>query len=128
MFSNKRCTVSALVLRSFNSKFPRASHILWQHIDVFKWQVNFTLKNQKYSALFNSEGKWLETITVLPPDKIPERLQLTFEEKINRDGLQQIYHVETPERSLYELNLHNGIYSLKLLYDDSGKIVGKIVS
>lgn len=128
IFRNNRFRVSPIVLRSFNSKFPRASHILWHKVDVFKWQVNFNFKKQKYSALFNSEGNWLETVTVLPPDKIPEGLQLTFEEKNNRDALQQIYHVETPDRSLYEMNLHNGLNTLKLLYDDSGKIVGKIIS
>lgn len=127
VFRNKRITVNPLVLNSFNLKFPAATHISWQQIDVFKWHVNFSLKNKKCTALFNSDGKWLETVNAIPLDKIPERILLTFDEKNNRDELRQIYHVQTPESSLYELNLNNGLYSLKLLYDLSGNIVGKLI-
>jgi hypothetical protein len=118
---------NSMVLRSFNSKFPKATHILWQQVDVFKWHVNFNLNKKKCTALFNSEGKWLETVTLMPMDKIPDHLQLTIEEKYNSDGLQKIYHIQTPDRNIYEMNLNNGLYTLKILYDLSGKIVGKIV-
>lgn len=77
--------------------------------------------------MFNSEGKWLETVTLVSLDKIPERLQLTLDERTNEDELRQIYHVQTPDRSLYELNLNNGLYTLRLLYDLSGKIVDKML-
>jgi len=127
LFRYKRTIVNPLVLCSFNSKFPNATHILWQQVDVFKWHVNFTLKKKKCTALFDSKGKWLETVTLVSLDKIPERLQLTLDEKNNKEGLRQIYHVQTPDRSLYELNLNNGLYTLRLLYDLSGKIVGKVL-
>jgi hypothetical protein len=89
--------------------------------------VNFIWEKKKCTALFNSEGKWLETVTLMPFDKIPQQLKLTLEEKNNRDGLQRIYHVQTPDRSLFELNLNNGIYTFKLLYDLSGKIIDKLI-
>lgn len=127
LFRRGRPITNSLVLRSFNSKFPTATHILWQQVDVFKWHVNFNLGKKKCTALFNSEGKWMETVTLMSFDKIPEQLQLTMEEKHNSEGLQQIYHIQTPDRSIYELNLNNGLYSLKILYDLSGRIVGKIV-
>ncbi len=126
LFRGKRPIANTMVLSSFNSKFPKATHVLWRQVDGCKWHVNFNLKKNKCTALFNSEGKWLETITLTPLDKIPEQLQLTMEENYNSDGLQQIYHVQTPDRSLYEINLNNGLYTLKLLYDLSGKIVGKM--
>ncbi len=127
LFRNKRPIVNSMVLHSFNSKFPKATHILWQQVNVFNWHVNFNLKKKKCTALFNNEGKWLETVTLIPLNKIPEQLQLTMEEKYNSDGLQQIYHVQTPDRSIYEMNLNNGLYTLKLLYDLSGKIIGKML-
>ena len=127
LFRYKRTFVNPLVLRSFDSNFPKASHTLWQQVDVFKWHVNFTYKKNKCTALFNSEGKWLETVTLVSLDKIPERLQLTLDERTNKDGLQKIYHVQTPDRSLYELNLNNGLYTLRLLYDLSGNIVDKML-
>lgn len=128
LFGQKKTNVSPLVLRSFKSKFPAASHILWQQIDAIKWHANFNLKKEKCTALFNSEGQWLETVTLIPLHKIPEQIKLTLDEKNNKDELRQIYHVQTPDRNIYELNLNNGRYTLKLLYDISGKILGKIVA
>jgi hypothetical protein len=127
LFRYKRTIVNPLVQRSFNSKFPKATHVLWQQVDAFRWHVNFIWEKKKSTALFNSEGKWLETVTLMPFDKIPEQLQLTLDEKNNRDGLQRIYHVQTPDRSLFELNLNNGIYTLRLLYDLSGKIIDRLI-
>ncbi len=127
LFRRRRPIANSMVLRSFNSKYPKATNIIWQQVDVFKWHVNFNQKKKKCTALFNSEGKWLETVTLVPLHKIPDHLQLTIEEKYNSDGLQQIYHIQTPDRSIYEMNLNNGLYKLKILYDLSGKIVGKIV-
>jgi hypothetical protein len=115
-----------MVLSSFHLKYPQATHTIWRRIDLYKWQVNFSIKKEKCTALFNSEGKWLETVTFMPLDKIPEQLKLTIEEKHNSNGLRKIYHVQTPDRSLYEMNLHDGIYTHKLLYDLSGKILGKM--
>ena len=127
LFRRKRSNVSSLVGIRFNSKFPNAKHVLWQQVDVYKWQVNFTLKRKKYSALFNSQGKWIETVSLVTLDKTPEIIKYKFEEKFNKEGLLQIYHVQTPKKILYEMNWHNGIYAIKLLYDITGKIVGRII-
>jgi hypothetical protein len=127
LFKRRRPTTNSMVLRSFNVKFPRATQVIWQQVDVFKWHVNFNQNKKKCTALFNSEGKWLETVTLIPMDKIPEQLQLTMEERCNSEGLQQIYYIQTPDRSIYEMNLNNGLYTLKILFDLSGRILGKIV-
>lgn len=128
LLRRKRRDTNPVVIKSFNRKFPKAKNILWQQIDVFKWHVNFTLKDDKYSALFNSEGDWMETITLIPINKVPEALQLTFEEKYNRDDLQKVFYVQTPAQNIYEMNLDNGLYSFKVLYDITGKIVGTLIA
>lgn len=127
LFRSNKHYINLLVLNSFSSKFPKATDILWQQIDVFKWRVNFTLKKKTCTALFNSEGKWLETITLMPFDKTPKQLQLTLKEKHYFDGLQKIYHVQSPDRSLYEVELNNGLYKFKFRFNLSGKIIGKVL-
>lgn len=127
LFRSKKSNVNYLVLPSFNEKFPGATGILWQKMDSTKWQVNFTLQQKICTALFNSEGKWLETVTLMPFDKIPKQLQLTLKEKHQFDGLQKIYHVQNSDRSLYEVKLNNGLYKFKLWFNLSGKIIGKVL-
>jgi hypothetical protein len=127
LFRSRKPVANAMVLRSFNSKFPKATHIVWQQMDVFKWHVNFILRKKRCTALFTSEGNWLETVTLLSSDKIPRQLQRTLEETNNSDPLQQIYYVQTPDRTIYEMNLRNGLNTLQLLFDTSGKIIGKML-
>jgi hypothetical protein len=116
------------VYLAFKCKYPKAAFTKWRQIDVFRWQVTFHFKKEEHSALFSSEGKWLETITPVSLDITPKQVQQNFTGNYNNDGLQQIYHVETPEQSLYEISWNSGIYVLKLLYNSSGKIMSKMIS
>lgn len=127
LFGRKKYNVSPLALRSFNLKYTNAKQILWHQVDVFQWQVNFVLKETQYSALFNSQGKWMETVSLVTLDNTPDSLKQKFEEKYNRDGILQIHHVQTPEKSQYEIKWQNGIYAIKLQYDIKGNIIGRVI-
>lgn len=127
LFKSNKPHINLIVLNSFRLKFPLAKDIVWQQIDFSKWHVNFTLKTKKCSALFNSQGKWLETVTLIPFNETPKKLQLTLEEKDYFDGLQIINHVQNSNRSFYEVELNNGLYKYKLLSNFSGKIIGKVL-
>ena len=127
LFGRKKYKVSPLALRSFNLKYTNAKQILWQQVDVFQWQVNFVFNKEQYSALFNSQGIWLETFSLVTLDKTPALIKNKFEEKFNKDGILQIHHVQTPEKSRYEMKWHNGIYAIKLLYDVNGNIIGRVI-
>ncbi len=115
------------VASAFKSKYPKAAFVRWNQIDVFKWQVNFSLKDHDFSALFNSEGIWLETVTQLPLSHAPKQVQESFEVKYGTDGLQQIQYVKTPNSDIYEIQWSNGVIVMKVLYNISGKIVGKLI-
>lgn len=112
---------------AFKAKYPKAAFVRWNQIDVFKWQVNFSLEDNDFSALFHSEGIWLETVTLLPFSRTPKQVQESFEVKYGIDGLQQIQHVKTPKGDIYEIQWSDGVIVLKVLYDISGKIVGKLI-
>lgn len=128
VFKSNRVMPGKTVCLAFKSKYPKASFIQWKQIDVFRWQVTFHFKKEEHFALFSSEGKWLETITPVSLDITPKQVQQNFTGNYNNDGLQQIYHVETPKQNLYEISWNSGIYVLKLLYNSSGKIMSKMIS
>ena len=110
------------------SKYPKAAFILWKQINVFKCQVIFSMDKEDHLALFSCEGTWLETITPVPLDFTPKPVQQNFEGNYNREGLRQNYHVQMPLRSIFEMQWSNGIYTLKLVFDNTGKMVGKLIS
>lgn len=113
---------------AFKSKYPKAKFTRWMQIDVFKWRVSFSLRGKEYTGLFDSEGNWMETVTLVPLAFTPKNLQQSFEEKYGSDGLKQIYEIQTPNYTLFEMQWSNGIYALKLVYDMAGKMVGKMIT
>ncbi|MGY8915246.1 MAG: PepSY-like domain-containing protein [Flavobacteriales bacterium] len=127
IFRNKKSQVSPFVFVAFSSKFPRATNLEWHQVGVLKWQVSFTRKKKRCTALFSGDGQWLETVTAMPMHQLPEQLQQSLEEKYTEKKHKQIYHVQTPERSHYEMSLTEGANTLKLLFDLTGNIVGKLV-
>jgi hypothetical protein len=128
LFTWQKSNVNSLTINSFSAKFPNAKHVLWEQVDVSRWQVHFSLKKNKYSALFNHYGEWMETVSVVTLDKTPEPIKHNFQKKFNKEGILQIHHFQSPNKSLYEMKWYNGIYVVKLLYDITGKIVGRVIT
>ena len=120
-------TPNIAVIKTFKAKYPKASFIRWHQIDVSKWQVQFFLKENAFSSLFDSEGNWLETVTSLPFQCIPTPIQENFKEKHSSQGIQKTCHIKTSTNEIFEIQCSNGVFEWKLLYDISGKIVGKLI-
>ncbi len=119
---------SAVVVRAFHSRYPKANAIQWQQIEVSRWAVNFTLQNKWYSALFDSYGNWLDSMTLISIESIPKNVQERFEKRFLKSGIKSIHKIETPNNTIYEIKWTNGIFMWRLLYDISGKMVGKLIS
>lgn len=118
---------NSTVYIAFKSKFPTATYVQWGQIDVFKWQASFIYGKKQQIALFDSTGTWLETTTVLPFQTIPVGVQESFTRKYNVAGLQNIYHVQTPHTSIFEVQWSDGVFVKRLLFDHLGKITGKVI-
>lgn len=117
---------STKVQFAFRLRYPNARQIQWKQIDVFKWQVSFKSKRIMYWSLFTSEGNWLETMRAVSLQDIPKKIQENYESKYGPKGLQHIYKIQTSLRTIFEIQWGNGIYNLKLMYDENGKMVGKL--
>lgn len=128
LVQNKNKFSSPTVVNAFKFKYPNASAVHWQQIDLSKWHVNFNILNKWYSALFDIQGICLETITLASMESIPEVIQKNFEKSFLKSGIIDVRQVETSDKTIYEIKWTNGVRSWKLLYDVSGKIVGKLIA
>tara|TARA_R110002050_G_scaffold261556_1_gene401574 strand:+ start:31960 stop:32397 length:438 start_codon:yes stop_codon:yes gene_type:complete len=125
---NKSNLPNIKVVNAFKLKYPNASAIQWQQIEISRWAINFTLKNKWYSALFDSHGNWLDTITLVSMESIPKNVQENFEKSFVKSGIKNIRLIETNDNTIYEIKWTNGIFKCNLLYDISGKMVGKLIT
>ena len=125
---NKPNLSSPAVVDAFRIKYPNANAVQWHQIEVSRWAVNFTLKNKWHSALFDSQGNWLDSMTLISMESIPKNVQENFEKSFLRSGIKNIHQIETTNNTIYEIKWSNGIFKWKLLYDISGKMVGKLTA
>lgn len=119
---------SPTVYNAFKLKYPNAKTVHWQQIDVFRWEVNFILRNKWYSALFDSHGNWLETMTLISLEAIPKNVKKIFIKSFTISGIKNIRQIEMANGTIYEIKWTNGVFIWKLLYDNSGKMVGKLIA
>ena len=125
---NKPKLSSPAVYNAFKLKYPNASTVQWQQIDVFRWEVNFILRNKWYSALFDSHGNWLETMTLISLEAIPKNVRKIFKKSFAISGIKDIRQIEMANGTIYEIKCSNDVFIWKLLYDISGKMVGKLIA
>ena len=125
---NKPKLSSPAVYNAFKLKYPNASTVQWQQIDVFRWEVNFILRNKWYSALFDSNGNWLETMTLISLEAIPKNVRKIFKKSFAISGIKNIRQIEMANGTIYEIKWSNDVFIWKLLYDISGKMVGKLIA
>jgi hypothetical protein len=125
---NKPKLSSPTVYNAFRLKYPNASTVQWQQIDVFRWEVNFILRNKWYSALFDSHGNWLETMTLISLEAIPKNVRKIFKKSFAISGIKNIRKIEMANGTIYEIKWTNGVFIWNLLYDISGKMVGKVIA
>ena len=111
----------------FKLKYPNAKVVTWKQIDVSKWQVSFKIKGRPYSSLYSSQGNWLETVSSVLLIEIPKEVQEGFGSRYGSKGLKHIYRINTPNQVIFEMLWSNGVYDLELLYDETGKMVGKLI-
>ena len=125
---NKSNLSNHTVVNAFKLKYPNAHAVQWHQIEVSRWTVNFTLKNKWHSVLFDSHGNWLDTINLISIESIPKSVQENFEKNFVKSGIKNIRQIEMANTTIYEIKWTNGIFIWNLLYDISGKMVGKLIS
>lgn len=81
-FSN---TTPEVVLKAFAEKYPSATSTEWDMYDNL-FTVNFIDEDGELrDATFDSNGEWVETVTVVGRDELPEQIVLYVEEEYGTD-------------------------------------------
>tara|TARA_R110002096_G_scaffold341990_1_gene534888 strand:+ start:2803 stop:3255 length:453 start_codon:yes stop_codon:yes gene_type:complete len=127
--SQKKSNLSSpTVVKALKLKYPNASAVQLEQVEVSKWAASFTLKNKWHSALFDSHGNWLDTMTLVSLESLPKNVQENFQKSFVERGIKNIHQIDMNNKTIYEIKWTNGIFIWKLLYDVSGKMVGRLIS
>lgn len=122
----KESEVPAAIKPAFIQKFPNAKTVTWEKEDTSSFEASFKVGKEKYSALFDTTGKWLETETEISKDKLPEAVRAALAKEFPGYKIEETVKVETPEQELqYEVEMEKKEISYDVRFSAGGQILKK---
>lgn len=120
-------TVPPIVVKRFQEKFPTVQKIHWGMENARQYEAEFQLDGQNVSANFTKNGRWVETETDIKKDQLPlviiNRLAPYKEFKLS-----EIARTATPQRMVYEVELHKNAQYKTLIFNLNGKLLKTLSS
>ena len=117
--------VPAAVNDSFKTKFSTAKKTSWE-LDYDKYEADFKVGKALYSAIFDKDGKWLETTSYIKPSELPKVIREAVSKKYGELSAYKIQEAEKKESEkevIYELDVKKGGYVYELELNEAGEVL-----
>lgn len=122
-------TVPDNVIAAFEKKFPGAKSLQWSVEDGKTWEAEFKIKCKKMSAIFDGDGKWMETETEMKARNLPENVLNVVKSEFPGYRIDEACMVESTEMKGYEIGIEKEEAGqeteLEILVSEDGKILKK---
>jgi len=113
------------VAAAFKAKFSIAEKTIWE-MDYDKYEAEFTVGKGEFSAIFDKDGKWLETETYLKPSDLPKAIKEMLSQKygeLSGYKIEEAVKAETEKETIYELDIKRGEIFYELAFDEKGQLL-----
>ncbi len=117
--------VPASVNASFKTRFSIAKKTSWE-LDYDKYEADFKVGKSSFSAMFDKDGKWLETTSYIKPSELPKVIREAVSKKYGELSAYKIQEAEKKENEkevIYELDVKKGGYVYELELNEAGEVM-----
>lgn len=117
--------VPASITTAFKSKFPSATHIVWEKENA-DYEANFKVNGKEMSASFDNSGNWLETETELKVADLPAAVQQILKKDFANYKVNEASQIESVKNgNSYEAEIAKGKETFDVLFASDGKVISK---
>jgi hypothetical protein len=123
---SKKAETPAAVISAFKARYPKAEKVNWGVEKPGQYEAEFLLNGVESSALFDSNGQFLESETEIKESELPEAIKTT----IAKDFVG--YKIDEVEKSIdskgiatYEMEASRGNEKYEISFDSTGKLLEK---
>jgi hypothetical protein len=111
---------------AFATKYPTAQKVKWSVEKPGEFEVEFTLNKVESSALFDADGKFLESEIEINKSELPQAAQATIAKDFASYKLDEIEKsTDTKGTITFEMIAAKGKEKLDLCFDANGKLLSK---
>lgn len=129
-FSQKVATenIPAPVLTTFKAMFSIAEKTSWE-LQYENYEADFKVGKTEFSAVFDKDGKWLETQTYMKPSELPKPVKdMLIKEFGELSGykIEEAEKIETFDKGIqYELKIEKGEIDYEMTFSEAGALIRK---
>jgi hypothetical protein len=112
------------ISEAFTVRYPEDQKIEWSRTDSGKFEVNFSLKNENFSAFYSSNASWILTEKRIKVAALPVTVISTINNGFGDYSIQSIEQVQSASLgNYYSIQLKNGKEKLHLNLSHDGVIL-----
>ena len=119
-------TIKMITESAFGQKYPEIKSVKWEKETADEWEAEFKKDGIKQSAIFLTNGTWLETEQALKPTDLPSSVASSIHTSFKDYKIEETEKVTRNDGSVvYEVSLEKGKYELEVLFSENGSIQSK---
>ena len=130
---------------AFQAKYPNATNVNWRRyerpymdidwswagwpeLDTSAYQVTYTENGTEYNAWFDRNNNWIGTVSNLDGAALPDKVKDVINKSYSGYTVTSVSRENDKNRVAYEVKLEKGQDHAKLLIDENGRIMKKVVN
>ncbi|MBL0128833.1 MAG: PepSY-like domain-containing protein [Flavobacteriales bacterium] len=115
--------VPEAVKAAFVEQFPKAEGTAWEMESKTEYEAGFKMGGMKYSAVYSTEGKWMETEHKIKVEALPEGVRKSLAVNYPDHKIEGAELSETPDGTVFEVDLEKGKDELEVVFNADGKVL-----
>lgn len=118
-----KLTAPQKVVVTFSQKYKNVTNLVWTMEDETVWLAEFQMKEQQYSAAFDSDGTWKYTEYKIERKALPKAIIKTLSSEYEDYTIGEIEVTESERMTIYRVNLESDDESMQIMIDANGRII-----
>lgn len=118
-------SVPTPVTTAFKAKFSIAEKTAWE-MDYDNYVADFSVGKTNFSAKFDKDGKWIETVTYVKSSELPKGIKETLSKKygeLSAYKIEDAKKIEKEKETIYEMEIIKGENTFEVEFDNEGEMV-----
>ena len=112
------------VEKAFKNKFPTVNKAYWENENSNQWEAEFRVNKKRFTALFSSDGGWINTEAEIDTNEFPKELYQEITIRYPDFTLLEVCKIETSKNeTFYEAKIKTQKGKRKIFMKNDGTFV-----